>query len=516
MATLTQTPPEWAFVQESIYAVLSTDKQDTARATIDFVISGAPAVGQTIQLAWTGGGVTFTAAAALSANGLSWPAPASGLLVDYVALVLEFLRQYEPITDIFDVELLAGGPPYTIRLSRKIGEIFHVQIVNENLANITATATPVTEITTPDNLSGLITVHTPDHAQVMKLHGTYNTEGECPINLSPAFTMLDVVLPPTNSIASTAWQTGVAATHVQPYYIRYADKYGNPPVAEALVKSEGPYYAVMGGRSRTDTNIEPGQRLRHSYRTADGAQLRKPVNPEQPDWLYWLPIESSLDGPTYYVTVQVEWSDGTQSVHHPYGTIPRAYVSNQINWIKCGYRQLLLHNLAVPSGTEPGSFITGYTVELMQPSGTTGVTAAFEVEQLATPGTTFLLMENGVGGLETVWLRGAATRMYSATKEQWRKARHYGNQSDIADIDILFSEGRERVKVSTGLYETTEYLDHLKQIVHGKCWIVDTINNRFLPVIVESSELESIIENETLHQFNVELLSAWINHNYTL
>lgn len=518
MATLIENPPEWAFVQESIYAVLETDKLDATRATIDFVISGTPAVGQTIQLRWTGGGVTFTAAATLSASGLSWPAPSSGTLVQYVDLVLEFLRQYEPITDLFTVELLAGGPPYTIRLARKVSEVFHVEVVNETLANITATATPVTTISTPDNLTGLIVVYDFSNNQLMKLHGTYSTlTGQCPINLSPAFTTLSVSLPPENTInTATLWQTGVAANHVQAYYFRYADKYGNPPVAEAMIKSGSPFYAIMGGRAKTSKYFQPQQALRHSYRNADGSTLRKPVNPEQPDWLYWLPRTEALDGPTYYIQVTVEWSDGTQSVHHPFATTPRVYTPNQVNWVKCGYRQLFLHNLPVPGGTEPGSFITGYTVELMQPSGTTNIKAAFEVEQLATPGTMFLLMDNGLGGLESVWLRGAATRMYATVKEQWRKARYYGNQSDIADIDIIFSEGRERIKVSTGLYETTDYLEHLKQIAHGRCWLIDTINNRFLPVIVETGELESIIDNETLHQFNIELVSAWINYNYSV
>ncbi len=520
MANLTTPPPEYAFVQEGIYTVLETTYLDDAKATIDFVISGVPVVGQTISLEWTGGGVIFTVAATLATNGRSWPTVSGGLLPDYVDLVLEFLRQYEPITDLFDIALLPGSSsPYTIRLTRRVSEIFHVEIVGENLANITATATPVTAITTPPNLSGLVVVYQADDTQVMKLHGTYSgTSSECPINLSPAFTMLEPELPAENSIisGSPTWQTGVADKHMQEYYIRYADKYGVPPVAEALQKSEGPYYAIMGGRSKTNKYALPAMPLRHNYRTLDGGVLTKPLNPEQPDWLYWLPITENLDGPTYYLEVSVEWSDGNQSLHTPFGTTPRTYVPNQINWLKCGYRQLFLQNLSAPPGSEAGAFIVGYTVSIMQPSGPANISASFEVEQLSTPGTMFLLLENGVGGMETVWLRGAATRMYAAQREQWRKARHYGNQSEIADIETIFSEGRERVKLSTGLYEDTAYLDHLKQIVHGRCWLIDMTNNRFLPVVIETTQLESIIDNETLHQFNIELVAAWINYNYTV
>jgi hypothetical protein len=274
-----------------------------------------------------------------------------------------------------------------------------------------------------------------------------------------------------------------------------------------MVKSDQ-LYAILGGTAKTSLYVAADDILRHNYITAQGSQFSKPLSPDQPDWLYFLPILETLDGDQYLLTVRIEWSDGTESLYNPFGPTQRTFIPNKINWVKSGFRQLFLHNIAPPSGTSPDALIDSYEVRLEQGLTLIG-SVMYQVEHLPTAGTVFLLMENGVGGMESVWLHGAPIVNVEVTNEKWRKATN--NTATVGDIDVLFSESREVITVSTGYYSDLVYLNHLKQILHGACWLIDKQNKRFLRVIIENTQFGQIVEDDTVFQITVEIKSAWIN-----
>lgn len=524
-ASLGMAPPLRAFAGDQIFVKLSTDLIDTTRAYFEILITGGPAAAQELELSWTGGGITYTAGAAPTADGLTWPLKDSGdTVAQYANKVADFLREREDVTAIFDITRESGSGE-AVLMTRKVAEVFAMAVESNTLAGIAVTANPVATNTTPAGLRALVDViadtgdFNTDYS-LLKLHATYNTTSlDVAIDISAAFVRLAPSLPEPDTINPNAptFVIGFADSHMQRYYFRYADKYGTPPLAERLVRSPGSYFALLGARAGDAVSTLASGVLRHNYRRRDGGTFIKPVSTNQPDWVYWNPY--GLDQEGVYISILIYWSDGTTSTYNPFGTAEFTWIEGLINWFPSGYRQMKLH-LQSPSGaTDPDALIVGYDWRLA-PQNTLGGYQAmvkYEVDQLSTQGEIFLLFDNGVGGMETIRLHGAAQETYTGSREQWRHARDIGRTPQQGDLDTFGSEGAPEWKVSTGYYEETWYLEHLRQLMHADCWMVDLKNRRFLRVLIDNTSFEAIkTDDQNLHQFELTIKAAWTDQAWNV
>lgn len=507
-AELITGPAAYSFQGNDIIASLGTDLMDDTRATFLLVVSGGPTAGQVLHLSWDGGDITYTAGATATADGLTWPLIGALTVTQYADALANLIRQQEAISEIFHIYRSGVG---NIHMDRLFPGTFSVVVESNNMTGIAATATPAVS-STPAGLRAQVQVWESgptfnDDELLLSAHSPYSVLGFTSIKINQAFEGLDIDLPNKNTIAPSAptWSQGDAGG-IMSYHIRYADKYGTPPVCEALQRSSD--YVVLAGRKMAGgVNASPTSVLRHNYFVNDKTEpFIKRNAPTQPDWVYWFPRPAALDGSTYYVQVLVMWSDGSTQLYHPWGLTERTYFANRINIIPSGYRQLFLHNLSAPS---TDAVIVGYDYRIMQPALTDPVAVvSYEIDQLPTPGNLFLIYTNGVGGMETVHLRGVPTRGYSGQREVWQRSESAGTL--LGDMALFASSASEGLKVSTGWYPRY-YLDHLQQLFHAKVWIVDIAKKVFIPALVSMDSIEPPADDADLHEFQFTLRSAWIN-----
>lgn len=518
MAIVIQEPPQRAFIGNPIWVGLQTDLIDTNKAWYQIALSGTgPTVGQVLTLTFSGGTITYTVGSSPTRTGLVWPVKSpSDTLVEYADIVADFLRQREDITAVFDItrEATVSGSEI-IRLTRKVHEEFSTVVTTNTMSNVAVTTHPIAATTTPSGLRGVVVVCSDSgdfntDEELLVLHAPYRSDGTVLIDISAAFTGLSPDLPGNSSIAPTSntWALHNGGA-LQPYYFRFADKYGAPALSEALTRSTTNYLAMAGSRAGPSIHATPDGLIRHNYYRSDGGEFRKPIVPSTPDWVYFLPVSDELDGPTFYVQVLLYWSDGTTSIYHPYGTSPRTYTDGIIQVLPSGYRQLFLHNQVSPGASD--ALIIAYDWRFMQPSVVDPVAVVrYDVDHLSTHSAFHLAYENGVGGIETVTLRGRITQEYSGQRTLWQRNKEESEtQGDMALLSALASVNLE---ISSGFFDRW-YLDHIRQLFHGKVWLVDDQVQRFVPMVITSEEFQMPPLDSNLHDFPLSIREAYINRN---
>ncbi len=515
MAEIITEPNSIAYAGNPIFVALQTDAIDNTQAYIQIRVSGSPSAAQVLRLDYTGGTITYTAAAVQADTGLTFPIQSLGeSLPAYADRIADALREREDITDVFTITRAAAiGADEVILMTRSVKEIFGITIHTDTLANIAVTAFPKTTNTTPAALRARVDVITEagfnNDQTLLQAHATYPPDSDTvQIDISPAFADMEYTLPNTTTInpSPSNFQIHLAESHLREYYLRYADKFGTPALAERLRRSPSNYRALLGAAAPNALFADPNNLVLHNYYRTDKLGFEKPVMPYQPDWVYFLPTPESVDGTGFYVSILVYWSDGTTSVSTPFGTTTRNFTMSKVNYLKSGYRQLNLHLLSPSGGTDAMAHIVAYDFRIIQPGGSSlpVITVKYEVNQLPEIGNMVLLYTNGVGGLETCSLSGMSETAYAATRETWRKY--------LGDYDTLLSEGSPQINVSTGYYSEPYYPQHLQQLMHAKCWLVDIENDRFLRVLVDNSTLDNVNkDDQNLYSIQLKLKAAWVD-----
>ena len=510
-ANLSTQPPSLAYAGDPVWTEVETDLLTGAAAYFEITITdGGPASTETLSLSWPGGSVAYEVGSADPS--LNWPEQFGAPLADYTNTVAEFLRYREDVGAVFDISIVSAG---VIRLTRKVVEPFDISVDADTMTNIAVTANDGTAASPEDNLRAYVEVwtYTGDFntdRRLLTLHSPYDISRQATdVDLSAAFAHLGPHLPDTATInpssppASLPW--ALASDCFLQYLLRVADKYGSPAVAEALYPW-GPYTALHGSRS-LEAFTTGAVRLLHNYRRRDGADFRKPVGEDQPDWVYYLPG----GGQDVFVRVTVYWSDGTSSTYEPWGTTTVALADAKVYWFVSGFRQLLLHSLAPSGGTDPDAYIVAYDW-LLRTASSTLATVSYEV-LCDTPWAHYLLFDNGKGGMETVWLRGKASEGYDvAGAETYRKPYAPDRSLAAGDFDAFGAEARPQWSFSTGWYDDPFYCEHLRQVLlSGSAWIVDTLRNRLLKVIVDAKSIDEVRpDDETLYALTFTARAAWV------
>ncbi len=521
-ATIHTAPPTLNYALDPIYTLIQSDLVANFPPKIDILISGSgPTVGDTFVIAWKGITINFTIVNADNENATGFRDMNGGESLNaYADAWAEYMRQNEQITsDWIVTRETDSGANRVVRLTYKTIERADVTADDTDLTNITLTPFDISGPTQVDNLRALVEVweDTGDPGadrQLLKQHAPFDiTTALARIDLSAAFADLEPCLPfPASINPSTLTNLYYEACerNWRKFYFRYAHKGGTPTQSDAMLKSDSSYFAILGSKASDSLTPNTFYRVLHNYRRRDGLVFRKPISCEQPDWIYWF---SDNDGETVRASILVYWSDGTTSTYQPFATTIAPTLNICLKF-GSGYRQNKLHLLSPPTGTAADATIVGYDwrLEQVDAPGSYWLTVRYEVYPLPTQFGIYLLMANGLGGCESVWLRGKVERSYSADREIFRRSRWPDGRTDAhvqrGDFSTFNQLGQGTIKCNTGWYADPYYLQHLQQIPLSDAWIIDLDNRRFIRVIAETKELITSRDDDTLFSMEITLRQA--------
>lgn len=514
-AEINSAPPAVHLANQPVWWQVGSGVNRAATGKITLVVTGNCANDDTLRIRSQAIHCTFTAKAAPDPdNPFEWPVSGPSVIL-YTDSIEDILRKNSQITRHFNVIRSATN---TVVLEKKVAEPFWV-FISHSLSGITATGTPVTSVWAQENLSCVLEVWQPAAipVQMAVFQATYRPQDAAvDIDISSAFADLRPSLPATSSI--TYSPAGVGAFFGEApecwtrYYILFADSYGNPAIPRTLQETQ-PAIAIRGSLAG-DSLWQQTLPLRHTYRDRFFTPFRKPVVCDQPDWVYVFTGEIDPDTP-FFISALVTFDDGSEMsvAATDFDTLQ----PNTMYWFVSGFSQLGLESLTIPPGA---TRIVEYTWRLFpadiagEPQ--LGAQVLYSVEP-RTDQNFFLLFDNGVGGCESVNLRGKIAEKYTAKTEEYARPRTPAWTPKQGDFGIFSAEGRKEWEVNTGLYDRTDpYLEHLLQLSLAQCWLIDTFGQRFLAVRVESREMVFSASDDNLASISFTVRALWRDSDYNV
>lgn len=514
-ATLITPPVSPAYNGNDLWITLESDLVNTAAKGYVNIISqlpGEPILGETFLLSWGGQSVLLTVEATKNSAATAIPLRMVGeSMDDYAIRWAEALRENHLISASFDITTHFVG---RIKLTYRISGFIDISV----LENITSTETNLFDGVDPNtetNLAAQLEIWKPSdyaldpHILLARLHGTYNAvTGQTEFNLKGLFPV-SPALPEASSIGSSisfTWKHGDATSAAIEYYLRYADKYGSPAIPEALLRTEGNFIALHGARPEDHDNVVltgTAARDLHGYRTANQI-FKKPVTDVQPDWFYLFANQEMTD---CRVEFEIMWTDGSTTTETPAAGIG-TLAANKAHWIRS-----TPYDTGAIAPPVAGELPWKYIFRLLGDAGDGEITLA-EVNYIIRPCTDwdiYLLMDNGLGGCESVLFRGKTNFGNEVTRETARRARTSDFNINEGEIINFNSEGQKVLELNTGWHDLY-YIQHLQQLLYGHVWRIDTVEKRFLKMLVETSSVNTDEDDSELYSLNIKLKPAWIDY----
>src|SRR5690606_30015171 len=104
---------------------------------------------------------------------------------------------------------------------------------------------------------------------------------------------------------------------------------------------------------------------------------------------------------------------------------------------------------------------------------------------------------------------------YNAERDTARRHRWTDYSVSGGELFAFSEEGNHTIEASTGWHELY-YIEHLRQLLLGDLWIVDTENDRFLRVVCESKSVDIQKNDQQLFSLTVTLRASWFDSNWHL
>lgn len=502
-ASVITAPPNIGMSKTPFHTVIGTDQVGLNYSffTMTITLPGASA-GQVVSFTFATTTISFTMATTPDNSGTQLPTWTSGSLSDYIDTLITHFNYNEIILDNFNL-VNSGGTSLVLALKQP-GVV--AISATETMSNTTVVATNSTTPVFPVGLSAILKIYRQNvpsgETSLVSLNVPFDINtASATFDLHRCFA-LEPHLPSTASMSILA--TNIATKAFNRYYFRYGERKGVPAVAGKMTKGFE-YSVIYGGKAGVNFGQYPSTSAIfscHNYRKSDYFALTKPVTKEQPDWLYFFVRITASPGYLYYYRVIVTWSDGSSTTHD---LAPLIFIDRTMYWISSGYTQLGLGALTPPS---VGAEIISYACYIKESgTATTYLLGQFYVECECNPWDTYLLMDNGVGGLETVWCQGKKKTIYSAERQTARRVKWTDFDKSIGDMIPIESEGQTILEMNTGFHDQ-EYIQHLRQLLLGELWIVDNVNSVFIKCAIDTKSLEIIEDDQDLFSLNFTLKIA--------
>jgi len=291
---------------------------------------------------------------------------------------------------------------------------------------------------------------------------------------------------------------GTASDSYMTVYIKYADSYGTPSTPDTLSTS-GDYYVIYGYSKSQIPNIPflAGGTELHAYIDKNGDTFAKPVTKSTPDWVYVLAMQSN-PAVRFQLDVTVTYTDGTTEDF----TIDTYTMDTDqsVHWFATGYTQLGLEALAA-------SEIYSYQVKIREQGEVSAMATVNYILDAETPWERYVIYDNGLGGVETVCMKGKAmadmVAERSDIKKTWKDFDY-----EVAQMDNIAVRGHEELDLSSGWYDEV-YIRHLSQLLLAKLWLFDS-ELGFTRQIILSNDIKNILQDDVvLHTLEIRIRDAW-------
>lgn len=487
MALSITSPPRSPALAEDDNFVVMTTTIPTATQRPGFLITGVTAVDDVLNLRWGPTLVQMTFVAAPDDSGTQLRAASAQTLEEYLPQLMEGLYSVPAVEAAFAITQQADGVRLVLR------DTLTTDLAATSSASLTVTIFGGAAATFQNLSAALILYRVGQVDPVIRLKAAYDVAGRTQFNLG-GILGLRLGLPTLGGAYAVQQPAGFGE-----YFFRYADQYGRPPSPEKLTKS-ATFVAVAGG-SAGDSLLRWGSsgnlQLCHSYFNGADQFFAKPVSRTQPDFA-WIYVHGTASI-TPWVTVY--FKDGTTA-------------ERQVALATAATRGLY----CFPSGPAqcgidlvPG-FATKEALRYTFEMRGAGPSITYDLLQDCHPWEVFVAYENGAGGIETVVMRGQTERDYSASGERFERARAQVQGANEGAVQRYQVEGRRSWRLRTGYYNA-DYIEHLRQLVNGRTWIIDTRNNRYIEVLPAGGSVSLTTDDDDLHAMEITFTAASPDRN---
>ncbi len=329
-------------------------------------------------------------------------------------------------------------------------------------------------------------------------------------DLFPRTTSLPTAISLGVSPTDPYWGEALGLTNI--FRLKHADQYGDPVTTDALNVSDD-YLAINGGLPADaiqSVNLSLALIGLHSYyfKRDSAFVFRKPVSMNQPDYVYFIAlVTGDID-----VVVTRNYDDGA-SDYFTALTIP--VTTNKAYWVQAGYNQLKAYTDPLPDKT-----IVGYQVSLIY-GIQNAFTAFYVLDDMCPSWEKYILFHNGFGGYETVRMKGKTKYTHRVNRETFRRTRWIDFDISVGDTEQIRTLGGAVFNTHTGHYPAY-YVEHLRQLLHGKMWLIDLdlaadLNQyRFKRIMCETDSVDIRTDDPGPDGFAITYTHAWQDDGFNI
>jgi hypothetical protein len=211
-----------------------------------------------------------------------------------------------------------------------------------------------------------------------------------------------------------------------------------------------------------------------------------------------------------YVSAKLYWSDGNMTDYTPSHATQSTLLANTLYWFQSGYKQMRLYEATPP---EAGLTIVRYDWQLCDGDDEVLLSIPFLVDCDCVPNEMYLLFDTGLGGLETLRIKGHLTQGYEVQRNTFRATKYAGYTAANGELGYYNQNGVGVYACATGWYEA-RYIQHLRQMLLAECWLVDVANNRFVKVLIDDDSIQDMSTDKDLFGFEFTLKIAGFDTAY--
>lgn len=261
--------------------------------------------------------------------------------------------------------------------------------------------------------------------------------------------------------------------------ISVADQYGIPGYHESNLILYNFYFIYGSSRTIIQTLPPTAGFDLHSYVDLSGDAISKRVSKSQPDWIYFVQFNESN---TVNIKADLLYDDGTSETVDIDDAV---FAGTGVFWVAAGYTQLGIESLADPDKT-----VVAYTVKLKNETALGNFASISYTLVAETDWEVYLVMDNGLGGVESVLMQGKPVNHAAAERQtatlNWDKSNYARGQKLQYN-----NKGTEQMELSTGWTDNEDYIYHLRQLLVGQLWIIDPLLG-FVKVLCTDSQIKEI------------------------
>lgn len=495
-----------------VHVKVNSDKRpnEKGKPVFDLIFTATTAAdGETFTIEYDTTSVTMTFKTTPDlTTGLELSLYASGTLAEFVDDVMEELKKN---VDLFNLFIFTRSSPAAEYISMSLRSEYDPDLANAQNESVTGMGISIAQTTNINYEENL-------HLQLIVDKETPGTTNQAITHILPVtvdssnpFVIFDIH---TDFNLSYHLPFSLALSTIAPYYehatdcyqrfqMYYANRFGNPPITQALqTPVNNDFLALWGTRAYVNTldnwySLQTSAGLDAVWLTQQ--PRTKEVTEAQPEFWYFLPI--NVANKDYVVKRKDYFLDDTDSTS-TLVTINADW--GEVHWIKLGFLQMsLTQNVSNPT--------IKYDVWIEVDSVIESEVLTFEIIDTQTDYERYFAFGNSLAGIETVRMTGKFTFSgefsgKEATQNDPTSATDFSRQHSNFHFD---KRQQKKYKGNVGFY-SKEYITHLKELfLSDSVWWIDPVYQRFVAIVVTPGSVKFYKDNDDLFSLEFEYMHAY-------